>query len=165
MNTNLLERVFEHNNWANLKIAQTCAKLSDAELDADPKSVTMGSIRDTLDHLASAQENYFAMFKMTVEERRNRSGQPIENHAESLKISGQGLLELAKSPPQTRLQTTDDHYVEPWVILVQVVNHAAEHREQICSMLTELGIPVPDMDGWSYGESENALVPMNGDKR
>jgi uncharacterized damage-inducible protein DinB len=42
--------------------------------------------------------------------------------------------------------------------MVQVINHATEHREQICSMLSALGIPPPDMDGWAYGEATNALV-------
>jgi uncharacterized damage-inducible protein DinB len=165
MNTNLLARLYEHNNWANLKIAQTCATLTDEQLDADPISVTMGSIRNTLEHLASAQENYLAMFTTPVEERRKRASYRVQNFEESLKSSGNGLLKLVQSPPQTRLQTTDNHYVEPWVILAQVINHAAEHREQICSMLTELGVQVPDLDGWSYGEAENALVPMSEEKK
>jgi uncharacterized damage-inducible protein DinB len=48
--------------------------------------------------------------------------------------------------------------VEPWVVIVQIINHATEHREQICSMLNALGITPPDMDGWAYGEATEALV-------
>jgi uncharacterized damage-inducible protein DinB len=51
--------------------------------------------------------------------------------------------------------------VEPWVILVQVINHATEHREQIKSMLTALGITPPDIDGWDFGDVMKALVPMS----
>lgn len=35
-----------------------------------------------------------------------------------------------------------------------------EHREQISSMLSSLGITPPDLDGWTYGEVTNTLVPI-----
>ena len=62
--------------------------------------------------------------------------------------------------PTDRLQTRDDFWVEPCVVMVQVINHATEHREQIKSMLTAMGITPPSIDGWDYGEASNALVPM-----
>ena len=58
------------------------------------------------------------------------------------------------------LQTRDGYHVEPWVIMVQIINHATEHREQVKSMLTALGITPPSIDGWDYGEVTKALVPM-----
>ena len=54
--------------------------------------------------------------------------------------------------------------MEPWVILVQAINHATEHREQINSMLSALGITPPDLDGWSYGEAIQALVPVTTER-
>jgi len=39
--------------------------------------------------------------------------------------------------------------------------HAIEHREQIKSMLTALGVTPPSIDGWDYGEAANALVPIS----
>ena len=56
MTTNILEKLFEHNNWANHQIIQACAALSDEQLDAKPQSATMGSIRETLLHLVSSQK-------------------------------------------------------------------------------------------------------------
>jgi uncharacterized damage-inducible protein DinB len=50
--------------------------------------------------------------------------------------------------------------VEPWVVLLQVINHATEHREQIKSMLSALGLTPPEIDGWDFGLTENALVPI-----
>ena len=55
---NYLARIFEHNNWANLQIIQACSTLSNAQLDAEPQTVTKGSIRTTLLHLVSAQHSY-----------------------------------------------------------------------------------------------------------
>ena len=48
MTENFLEKLFEHNNWANQKIIQACYALSDEQLDAEPHSVTKGNIRRTL---------------------------------------------------------------------------------------------------------------------
>lgn len=45
--------------------------------------------------------------------------------------------------------------------MLQVINHATEHREQIKSMFSALGMTSPDIDGWDYGEVTNALVPMS----
>jgi uncharacterized damage-inducible protein DinB len=44
--------------------------------------------------------------------------------------------------------------------MVQVINHATEHREQIKSMLTALGIEPPNIDGWDFGFATNTLVPI-----
>ncbi len=45
MTENILGKLFEHNNWANLRIIQACSALSDEQLDAEPQSATKGSIR------------------------------------------------------------------------------------------------------------------------
>ena len=36
------------------------------------------------------------------------------------------------------------------VILVQAFNHATEHRSQVCTILTTLGIEPPDLSGWEW---------------
>jgi uncharacterized damage-inducible protein DinB len=45
--------------------------------------------------------------------------------------------------------------------MLQVINHATEHREQIKSMLTALGVTPPSIDGWDFGEVENVLIPLS----
>ncbi len=163
MAENFLEKLFEHNNWANQQIIQACSALSNEQLDAEPQSVTKGSIRATLSHLASSQRGYLALLTLPLEERLHPAP-AITDLQESARISGEGLLALAKGeqkPLGVRLQTTDGFYVEPWVIMLQAINHATEHREQIKSMLSALGADPPSIDGWDYGEAANALVPIS----
>ncbi|MBI5840857.1 MAG: damage-inducible protein DinB [Chloroflexi bacterium] len=164
MTENILARLFEHNNWANMQIIQACSALSDGQLDAEPHSVTKGSIRSTLLHLVAAQWGYLRILTMPLEARLDAAIVTFAELQESARISGDGLLALARGEskfPKTRLQTRDEYSVEPWVVMLQIINHATEHREQICSMLTALGTTPPDMDGWSYGEATNALVPIS----
>jgi len=164
MNENILTRLFEHNNWANQQIIQACSALSDEQLDAEPQSVTKGTIRRTLAHLVSSQYSYLRTLTLPLEERLDTVTVAFAELQESASKSGEGLLALAggeQKPLKDQLQTRDNFYVEPWVIMVQIINHASEHREQICSMLNALGVTPPDMDGWSYGEAANALIPIS----
>ena len=41
-----------------------------------------------------------------------------------------------------------------WLLLVQAINHATEHRTQVAAILTQLGIEPPGMDGWTYHEDQ-----------
>ena len=161
MDQNYIQRLFEHNNWANLHILEVCSTLADEQLDAEPQSVTKGSIRETLIHLAGSQAGYLLLLTRPVEDRKHN---PLEftDLQDSPRKSGEGLLALARGeqdPLAEKLQTLNGYLVEPWVVMVQVINHAHEHREQICSMLNALGVTPPDMDGWSYGDSVKAFVP------
>jgi uncharacterized damage-inducible protein DinB len=164
MTRNVLVKLFEHNNWANHQIIRACAALSDEQLDAEPQSATKGSIRSTLVHLVSSQRAYLALLTLPVEARPTTPVAFAELE-ESARMSGEGLLALASDEsdkfPTARLQTRDGHFVEPWVVMVQIINHATEHREQIKSMFSALGVTPPDLDGWSYGEVTKALISIS----
>ena len=161
---NFLVKIFEHNNWANLQIIQACSALSDEQLDSEPQSVTKGTIRRTLVHLVSSQFSYLRTLTLPLEERLDSPTVAFAELEQSASKSSEALLALARGeqkPLKPQLQTRDGYFVEPWVILVQIINHATEHREQISSMLSTLGITPPNLDGWGYGEATNALIPIS----
>ena len=164
MTKNFLEKLFEHNNWANLQIIQVCSALSDEQLDAEPRSVTKGSIRSTLLHLVASQQGYLRILTLPLEARLDAPSVAFTELQESASKSGEGLLALARGeqkPLKPQLQTRDGYFVEPWVLMLQVINHATEHREQIKSMLSSLGVTPPNIDGWDYGEVTNSLIPIS----
>ena len=161
---NFLAKIFEHNNWANQRIIEACYALTDEQLDSEPHSVTKGTIRLTLVHLVSSQESYLRTLTLPREERLHPRTVPFSELQESARISGEGLLALARGeqkPFEPRLKTRDGFYTEPWVVMLQAINHATEHREQIKSMLSALGIEPPEIDGWDYAIAMNALVPIS----
>ena len=164
MAENTLEKIFEHNNWANSQIIRACYALSDEQLDAIPEMATKGSIRETLMHLVSSQAWYLALLTESIEQR-SRTRPAFDELEESARASGEGLTELARNKPLNpsgaQLQTSNSYLVAPWVVRVQAINHATEHREQIKSMLSALGVTPPDIDGWSFGETTSALIPMS----
>ena len=163
MTENILAKLFEHNNWANLKIIEACSALTDEQLDAEPQSATKGSIRHTSIHLVSSQDGYLSLLTLPVD-ARVKASLTFAELQKSVSMSGERLLALARNEsskfPTTHLRTTDGYLVDAWVIMVQIINHATEHREQICSMLSSLGITPPELDGWGYGEAVSALIPI-----
>jgi uncharacterized damage-inducible protein DinB len=167
MTETILEKLIEHNNWANAQIIQACSALSDEQLDAAPQSATMGSIREILLHLASGQELYLRLLTLPLAQRLGPvPDPPFAKLQESLNTSGEGLLAVARDEARLRgmgliQETKDGYWVAPWVLMLQVINHATEHREQIKNMLSALGITPPSIDGWDYGVVAEAYVPEN----
>ena len=165
-----LVRLFEHNHWANLQIIQVCATLTEAQLDAPPTSATYGTIRETLLHFVGSQAAYLRTLTVSVEERRaTHLTLDFADLEQSALSSGEALIALARDPsvifPEGPLQTTDGFYVDPFVVIIQVINHATEHREQVKSMLTALGITPPSIDGWDYGFATNTLVQISPEQQ
>jgi uncharacterized damage-inducible protein DinB len=166
-----LEKIFEHNSWANDLIIQACLALGDEQLDAEPQSATKGSIRSTLFHLVTSQQGYLRLLTVPLEKRLEPVPKPpFAELQSSSKTSGEALLSLARDvsgkPMKDRIQTKDGFLVEPWVIMLQIINHATEHREQIKSMLSALGVTPPSIDGWDYGEFTKAMIQADqGNKK
>ena len=73
---------------------------------------------------------------------------------EIVQQSGAGLIEWAPQvQPGDTVQVDWDNSpldVPKAVILTQVINHATEHRAQVMTILTQLGIQPPELDAWSY---------------
>ena len=146
MNKNTLEKLFEHNNWANDLIIQVCMALRDKQLDAEPQSATQGTIRSTLFHLVTSQRGYLNLLTRPVEARRApKPDLPFGELEKSAGDSGEGLLALVRDPSglaaKGQLETTDGFHVEPWVILLQVINHGTDHRATVLQRLNEFGAP------------------------
>ena len=44
--------------------------------------------------------------------------------------------------------------------LAQVVHHGTDHRSQVCTALTNLGVTPPEIDAWDFAWSEDRLVEV-----
>ena len=117
---------------------------------------TYGSIGRTLAHLVSAEDSYAARLAARPRRFRWDEAAPAPSVAElraALESVGPELVELAGSTPEALvLEVLRDGQPVPvpgWIILAQVIDHGREHRTHIATILTQLGIEPPDMDGWS----------------
>ena len=150
-----LTTLFRHNRWANVRILERCAGLTDEQLDATIVGA-YGSIRDTLQHIVTAERSYFSRISTGQPYRRPEDAPPLTlaEMTESVRTSGSGLIEWA--PKVQAGDTVQVNWegaprdVPKTILLTQAINHATEHRAQIMAILTQLGIQPPDLDSWSY---------------
>lgn len=150
-----LTTMFKHNLWANLRLLEVCAELSEEQL-ASSIPGSRGSILDTLEHITKSERGYLSRIS-TGQRYRGPSDAPpmtIPEMMESLRSSGQALVEWATKVPVGEAVEIDwdgvPRQVPKSIILNQVVNHATEHREQVKATMTELGIEPPDLSSWEY---------------
>jgi uncharacterized damage-inducible protein DinB len=157
MNAGLVD-FYKHNLWANLRLLDACARLTDEQLDASAPG-TYGRIRDTLVHLFRAEESYLARLTGQPPENRLRRGEfpGIEALRERARRSGEGLIAVADTvDPAQILQGMYDGepYELPAIVpLMQAICHATDHRSQIATVLSQISIQPPDLSVWAYDEA------------
>ena len=150
--TSLLVRMFEHNRWANLRAVDACAGLTDATLNATVAG-TAGSVRDTLMHMASAEQRYVWRLSGRQPTYGERDGWPgSATLQQAFDESGHELITLAEHANPDAMQEGEYAGFPVAIIYVQVINHATEHRSQIATILTQQGVKPPDFSGWAWGD-------------
>ena len=154
--TDTLTTLFSHHRWANLCLLEQCAELTSDQLDASV-SGAFGSIRDTLQHIVTAEQSYLYRIR-TGQPRPDSADEPPLTIAEMVELAhttGSGLIEWAskiKADDTVQVDWKDDtmRNVPKTIFLTQVINHATEHRAQIMTILTQLGVEPPDLQAWQY---------------
>lgn len=150
-----LTTLFSHNLWANLRLLERCADLTSEQLAASIPGAR-GSIRDTLEHMTTAEQSYFSRISTDKPFIRPEDSLPmtIVEMKDSMRATGNGLIEWAtKVQAEDMVQLDWDgtpRAVPKTIILTQVINHATEHREQVKAILTDMGIEPPDLQSWAY---------------
>src|SRR5262245_19933822 len=97
MSVNYLEKLYEHNNWANLQIIEACVARTDEQLDARPHTATIGSIRDALEHFVTSQQGYLRTLTMPLEQRLSPvPDPPMDGMVEAARKSGEGFIALVR---------------------------------------------------------------------
>jgi len=155
MVTQLAEHFYRQNGWANRTIIDACRSLTDAQLDATTLG-TYGSIRDTLLHIVSSEAGYSIRLGHEPSPRlqRDAAWPGLDAVAVMASAAADALVAASQDPANRTLQVgsdTDRFDVEAEVILVQAFNHSTEHRSQISTILTTLGIEPPELSGWEWG--------------
>jgi uncharacterized damage-inducible protein DinB len=148
---------FKYNLWANMRLLDACALLSDAQLDSTMIG-TFGSVRETLMHLFAAEEGYVSSFTGTtpipaLKEFTTFAGfDELRRRAE---LSGKELITIVEQRDLSQIFYLDGGtYESPAIIVViQAINHAIDHHSQISTLLSQQGIEPPELDSWSYNDA------------
>jgi uncharacterized damage-inducible protein DinB len=149
--------LFRHNTWANLALIDACAALTDQQLEFEAPG-TFGSIRHTLTHMIGNEENYLSLLTSWRPEKPLRRGESLELAELRSRQQAAGAA-LAREAARIRLTDTITQEYEgqettlpAFIILIQAIQHSAEHRAHIATIMSQHGISPPAIDGWAYAD-------------
>ena len=160
-----LVELIRYNNWANGQVLAACQELAAGQLAAAAPG-TYGTIRDTLEHIIRAEADYVG--RMTGD--RPQPSFRWEDRPALADISAfarqvaRALLDAAQRIPPTQMvheeedgETLD---YQARFLFIQAINHGIEHRTNITTILSGLGLPAPEVDGWRYLSSHPERFEM-----
>jgi uncharacterized damage-inducible protein DinB len=159
----ILADAFGHHVWATIRVLDACAELDDAQL-ATTLPGTYGSIIDTLRHLVGAD-----LFYLDVVTGR----QPVPFEEPTADIAALRAVMEAQDATWRRAIADDldamtdvvefedsgyETHAPLGIRLAQALHHGTDHRSQVCTALTTLGVEPPAIDVWDFGAMDGRVV-------
>lgn len=165
MNKSLLDDAFAHHVWASLRLLDACVQLSLEQLGTTVPG-TYGSILDTQRHLVGSDGWY--LFRVTGDDTHRIDEDHMDLPELRAAMEGHGAVWsqiLAQDPdPDAILVGRNDDGTETHaatgIRLAQVLHHGTDHRSQICTALTALGMEPPGIDLWDFGAETGRVVEV-----
>jgi uncharacterized damage-inducible protein DinB len=165
MTRSLLADAFDHNVWATIRVIDACLALTPEQL-ATTVPGTYGSILDTIRHTVGADASYLELLSggrvaAIDEDRMDLAGLRavmVANEPEWKAVLAQDL-----DPDLLVVRHRDDgseSHAPLGIRLAQVVHHGTDHRSQVCTALTTLGIEPPAIDVWDLAWSEGRITEV-----
>ena len=152
--TTLVELI-RYNNWANAQVFAACQKLAADQLAAAAPGA-YGTIRDTLEHIIRAEADYVG--RLTGDRpqpafRWKDQAALADLFAFAGQVASALLDAIQRIPPNHIVHEEEDGSTLDYqarALFIQIINHGIEHRTNITTILSGLGLPAPEVDGWGY---------------
>jgi uncharacterized damage-inducible protein DinB len=144
-----------YNNWANAQICAACERLTPEQARASAPG-SYGSIHATLGHLIAAEADYVGRLTGSAPEPPFQWTDPpsVADLAAFAPAVASALLDAAQRIPPTQIVHEEEEGnfadYQARVLFLQAVNHGIEHRTNITTILSSLGLEAPEVDGWAY---------------
>jgi uncharacterized damage-inducible protein DinB len=165
MSRSLLADPFAHHAWATLRLIDTCLTLSPEQLGTAVPG-TYGSILETMRHLVGADASYlFALTggRIVAIDEDHMDLQQLRSAMEGFGAAWSALVGLDLDPDVVVVRHRDDgseSHAPKGIRLAQALHHGTDHRSQICTALTTLGIEPPAIDVWDFAEQDGRLAEV-----
>jgi uncharacterized damage-inducible protein DinB len=150
-----LVELIRYNNWANAQVFDACLKLT-GEQSAATTPGTYGSIHATLGHMIAAEADYIN--RLTGDGPKPPFRWEDEPALEDIfafsKIVAGALLDaIQRVPPDHIVHEEEDGNTMDYkasLLFIQVIDHGIEHRTNVTTILSGMGLPALEVDGWGY---------------
>jgi uncharacterized damage-inducible protein DinB len=162
MNGLVLRDAFAHHVWATVRLIDACGALDPEQLETTSPG-TYGSIRDTLRHLVGADASYLFVLTRGDVLQIDEDAMGLDKLRAVMERNGSGwsaFLERDLDPDAILVRPRDDgseSHAPAGIRIAQALHHGTDHRSQICTTLTTLGIEPPEIDVWAFAEQDGRL--------
>ena len=163
MPTSLLKDAFDHHVWATLRVIDACLELTPEQLETTVPG-TYGSILRTLQHTVGSDNWY--LYVMRGEPRIDEDHMDLHELRAAMEADAVAWAKFLEEDPDAdrvvvRVYEDGAETRAPLgVRLAQALHHGTDHRSQICTALTSLGIEPPEIDLWAYGEQTGRVAEI-----
>ena len=168
MSRSSLEDAFGHHVWATLTLIDACGSLGTEQLSS-PVPGTYGSVRDTLRHIVGSDNWYLFVITQGAVARIDEDTMELSELRAAMEHHGSAwssvLASLADPDVDVVARRSDgsEGHAPAGIRLAQVLHHGTDHRSQICTGLTALGLEPPDIDVWAFGEQDGRVFDLPSD--
>ena len=152
---------FAHHLWATDKLLEFCGGLTDDQLATHVQG-TYGPIISTLRHLVGSDRWYLTFFPTAEsplpeidDESDSTTLADLRAESERNAVAWSEVLSGQPDPDADVPEMSEkwEFHVPLGFRLAQAVHHGTDHRSQVCTALTTLGIEPPEIDVWAYGDA------------
>jgi len=150
-------------------VLDACAALDDAQL-ATTVPGTYGSIIDTLRHLVDGDVFYVDVLRGGEPEPFDKTTSDIPTLRavmEAHNAAWQRLVAGYLDPTTDVVEFEDSGYethAPLGIRLAQALYHGADHRSQVCTALTVLGIEPPAIEVWDFAVRDGRMFTIESNR-
>ncbi len=165
MSRSVLDDAFAHHVWATLRLLDTCRALSSEQLETTVEG-TYGPILETLRHLVGADASYLYALTggdVAVIDEGAMDVAGLRAAMERNRAAWVSLLAQDLDPDAVVVRRRPDgseSHAPMGVRLAQALHHGTDHRSQVCTALTTIGIEPPAIDVWDYANEHDRLAEV-----
>lgn len=158
----LLPDAFGHHVWATEQVLAACSGLSPEQL-ATTVPGTYGSIIDTLRHMIGGDTGYLVVLSGENAAQVDEERADVADLNTAMRAIGPAWLRVASNgadPDEIVVRHRDDGTVSRvprGIRLLQAIQHGIDHRSQIATALTTLGIEPPGIDVIAYAAKDGRV--------
>ncbi|MFK4082809.1 DinB family protein [Kribbella sp. NPDC020789] len=151
----VLRDPIRHNTWATKSLIRFCREqgLTAAQLEVTGVG-TFGGILATLDHIVRCDGSYLRRIADRPLDFVDSEGLPdfdlLEQWNDEAGALWEEFLEAPIDVERVMIVDNNTRGTRVGIFIAQALNHANHHREQVCAILTGLGIEPPDIQAWEY---------------
>ncbi len=162
MSAPLLADAFAHHVWATIRVLDACAALDDGQL-ATTVPGTYGPIIEILRHIVDGDVFYLDVLRGGEPEPFDKATSDIATlRAVMAAHAAAWQRQVVGDPDPTAVvvEYEDSGYethAPLGIRLAQALYHGADHRSQVCTALTSLGVEPPAIEVWDFAAKDGRM--------